>query len=485
MKKNLLILLTTLLLLTTIYPPIHAADEPQIILTAPSEVDEGGQFEVKTLLTGMGTGEPIEPGIVTIIFLGETRETNQHGVIILNAPYVNADTEYQIIARKTGYPDTIKMITIQDTTTPPPDQEQPQLHITVTSTITEQETFTILITTNDLPTTSATVYFNDDSKTTNDEGIVEFTAPSVQEDATYTITVRKPEHLSDTVLITVLNQEPTQNPQSWIYGTITDTTDDPVDGARICIISTTTENCTETNEDGEYNISVPPGHYSIRAEKTGYVTTITYQLDLQEQTAYELSFILENIEETTPSETYNTGALAIQWGVENQIIGAQLTTTEETTQGYIYNPALTLNVSREKKSELTFTITGPDNTPGTIIAVRIGNTNTYFNTTLLELSNLIITYDGIPIPMTTNFDDFFNTSSTSTTPHWAAVITGETLTALVKIPHFSTHEIRIYTVEHMIETLGGITAIILYSLTIIVLAILIAIPIVRLWKKIE
>jgi hypothetical protein len=105
------------------------------------------------------------------------------------------------------------------------------------------------------------------------------------------------------------------------------------------------------------------------------------------------------------------------------------------------------------------------------------------------MKNVTVLYDNTSIPWV-DFDSIFRSDNeTNDTARWTSVLAidgngNEILYCLLWIPHFSTHTISI-TAGQIITALSQLMAIALYIVIIVVLAVVTAIPIVRLWRKIE
>jgi len=117
MKKTSISLLCTLLFTFLSVETCIAANE--LIITAPSSVEESGSFEV----TVKSNGAPMEN--VTIIFNNLNETTNSSGKVVFYAPLVVDNILYDIIAIKEGYQSATKFITIINV---------PQLYVTASGT---------------------------------------------------------------------------------------------------------------------------------------------------------------------------------------------------------------------------------------------------------------------------------------------------------------------------------------------------------------
>lgn len=490
-KKAITLGLTSLLLCSLLISNVTAEEDvpQQLTIDVPAEASEGAQFLVTVTVPAGDSDIPQESGNATVIFLDNTYETDNNGEIYLTAPDVDSDIPFSITARKTGFTDATTTITIRDKNSHPPPE--PQLIISISSTVIEGEDFDVLVATVDTTVSYVLVVFNEEEFITNAVGRVTITAPLIDSDTRYSITASKTRYLSATESIQVLDQPDNQGndvprpQQAWIYGRITDSSQNITEGARICALLSDKELCVLSDTQGRYNITTAPGIYMIKVTKENYVTNIMYDVEVQNNNAIQINVILEKKEEqTTPTTPYSTADIAINWGIENGQIGATITTTTgQLTESKIYDDKIHIQLVPSEKGKFTFNVSGPDGENGTIIAIHLNDAKTLLDMNIVDLAAINVVYDGVTIPMATTFDDVFNLTSSESEPSWVAVVANNGVTIVIHVPHFSEHSITIQSIAEVVKTFGGITAIIVYVVVIMIFALITAIPIVRLLKK--
>lgn len=250
---------------------LHASPNLQLVITAPSQVLEGSQFEI----TVRADSTPIQG--VAVDFSNGHYVTNSYGVAILTAPLVSNTTSFSITASKNGYLPAQVWISVVDSSSGPA-----QLQISVPSQVKEGTSFDVLITVNGNTIQNALVVFDDKTYTSNALGKVTLTAPSVDETKGLTITASKSGYLSAMVTIIVTNTVPQLSidaPSSITEGmpfevTVTVVTL-PVDNAAILFNNKT----YHTNTSGQVLLTAPLVDYStdytLTALKDGYLSAIS------------------------------------------------------------------------------------------------------------------------------------------------------------------------------------------------------------------
>lgn len=143
----------------------------QLSISAPSSVTEGNGFQVSVTANGLYITN------ATVLFNDHTYYTGQNGKVNLTAPPVEYNTNFSLIAKKTGYLDGSAFILVLDST--------PRLVIDAPSSVVEEEAFSVYVTdVNGTPIDDAEVDFvvssyNQTSYTMN--GTAWFTAPVVKQ----------------------------------------------------------------------------------------------------------------------------------------------------------------------------------------------------------------------------------------------------------------------------------------------------------------
>lgn len=336
------------------------------------------------------------------------------------------------------------------------NQTSELLHLVITapSTVYEGNPFDVIVkeeTTGDV-VADVDVTFNEETNQTDDDGQITFTAPPVEDDADYTIIANKEGYQSDTTSITVKNEYDII-PKGWIYGTVSDSSGNPIKDASVCVnISGYESKCVLTDDQGRYNFLVPTGTYMIEASKPGYETS-TKTVTITENGAIEVNFILKK--QISPA-IGNQRIVDYTFSQEADKIGARIdfdSSGEKSISYYSEKLTIELNATEEVVS---FTVVADDGTSGTILVIRIGEG------VLSDLDNITVTFDGESINESTVIEKFFDIQNNST-PSWLGFLTKTGLYIFVRIPHFSEHTITISSIiGEVVEVLGGPVAVMLY-----------------------
>jgi hypothetical protein len=337
------------------------------------------------------------------------------------------------------------------------------LVITAPSPVVEGTPFLVTVTAGGTAVQDVSITFSTVTYSTNSSGIVKLTAPLVTDDSVFTLTASHEGYITATKTITVLNQPEQLGDHGWVFGVVYNTTGEPVEGATVCILLSSdetgaTRQCTLTNDQGRYN-SKPTltGTYTVEITKDSY-TSVSKQVTILKNLAQSVDFTLEKSESPNPTTTQNPMDYVIEYGIQNNIIGAQITIPkQEPQQIAIYNTNLEILGTSIEKGTFQFTITGTEGTQGTVIALRLNDPKTVLKTTVEDLKNLEVTFDGQHIEMASTIGSIF--SSEDSQPRWIGVFTEQGVDILVYVPHFSEHTIIISTV---VEALGGIAAVMVY-----------------------
>jgi len=249
-------------------------------LHAPSSVMEGKQF----LVVVTANDRPVERALV--VFLNGSFFTDRNGTVILRAPMVEHTTAFEITASKPGYiPDRVWIKVI--------DNHLPELTMEYPSPVMEGERFMVIVTAGNETVDNARVVFCNRTYYTNSSGIAILVAPYVDHDTTEMIYVTKEGYRPCRGRITILDNPMTYG---WIYGTVCDTSFNPLGNASVCAIQfNETVDCTSTDGLGRYILYVPIGTYEVEASKPGYVTEVQRDVLVRENEAVEVNFLLEPI----------------------------------------------------------------------------------------------------------------------------------------------------------------------------------------------
>ena len=394
--------------------------EKQIVIADIGSVTEGKEFQISL------TADNEAVVNVQITFGGKNYQTNSQGIATLVAPDVEEDTTFTITASKAGYLDAEITITVLTS-------HQSYLIIGAPSSTIEGESYEVTITADDIPIENAQVTFLEKKYFTDTNGEVILTAPSVDENTTYTIIASKTGYTSSTAWITIINLE------GGINGTVIDNQGNHVEDVLICITISNINNiihkkCTFTDKNGEYTITVSQGTYTLEATKDGYITSILENIKIIANTYEKNDFTLTKSEEPSESLADYTVGIKIREGVVGGKIDIR---SDEEYSIASYDPDVKIeinNVEPLNEGGITLTVSG-DKPIGTKVVVYLGY--------IEDPSTIKIKYDGEIIKQTTSLGSFFREGNSKS--EWAIFNSGTEIIVLVNVPEFSDHEINIFT----------------------------------------
>jgi hypothetical protein len=346
------------------------------------------------------------------------------------------------------------------------NQTRPHLIFTMPTSVSEGNEFDVTLTTsNGNNVENAQVSFNGETKPASSAGMVTFTAPQVESNTAYQISAQLTGYESATTTIVVMNHQ-TDVQGGWIYGIARDESGALLSSVKISVrLSQLADKITFTDNYGQYNVFVPVGTYSLEASKQGYITNTVDDVNVILNTAVQHDFTLQTEQQNpTPLDKnqefieYTIQEKATQGAIAGRI---NCNSNEKSITYYSDGINLALN---SNETNISFVVSAADGTSGTILVVSIGDG------VLSDLDSLIVTYDGQVIPETTDVAGFF-TLHDNTTSHWLRFLTTTGLYLFIQVPHFSTHTIMISSLPTPAELLSGITAIIVYVLIAVVVAL--------------
>jgi hypothetical protein len=217
-----------------------------------------------------------------------------------------------------------------------------------------------------------------------------------------------------------------------------------------------------TNEKGEYNIShLKNGTYMIQATKNKLYTSPQKFVEIKGYVGTEVNFIIE-ISETR---------LNVDRSIMTGKIGGEISIQREN--GSKYQPEITIYKGVEIKSveivqgKISLTVSGDENGGGKTIAITV-------NPSLFEnAKDIIVKYDSETISMADNITDVLNPNDDGSHPEYLITFGANATEILISIPHFSEHEITVYSVAGaVVETLGGVNVVLTYIAICVIAAVL-------------
>ena len=345
----------------------------------------------------------------------------------------------------------------------------PALDIHAPSSVLEGLPFSISVTSTEIPVQNVTIEFNNEIFHTDLQGIVLLTAPLVDESTDYLLSAKKTGYQSDTTWITVLNKEEEQTETAWIYGVVTSTEGNTLEGVSICILigGTDMKMCMFTKDQGEYYVAIPPGTHTLQARILGY-QFLEESFTIGENAAFEKNLILSKQPQDSPETTTSSDTAIdrlINTLIQEENIGATVIVTDDYSSVEIFRSGLTINFADVTTENIIFRISSETLTRE-IIAVRI-DANSLTDPTQFKLS-----FDEEEIThLEAGFNEVFTPESTEDAVQWTSILTYNnqnepaTLFFFINAP-LSEHTI---TISSVVETITGTTLILLY-LAIMVIA---------------
>jgi len=254
-------------------------------------------------------------------------------------------------------------------------------------------------------------------------------------------------------IVTNISEEPEEQQYGWIFGILSDDNTLPLEDASVCVSITdsASSKCKITDEKGRYDVSVLPGIYTVVTNKEGYETSTKFDIEVKEMHAIEVNFILQEIVgyEQEPSKNINEQFIEAKISVEikNNKVGGKIEVPDNNV--ILYNDEVDIEISPTTKDEeiVTFRIEADEGTPGQVVVVRIQD----------HLNEIGVKVDGISINETADLNTFFSPDNQIT--EFIKIFTTNASYVLVHIANFSEHTI---TISSIIETIGGVTAVMLY-----------------------
>ena len=217
-----------------------------------------------------------------------------------------------------------------------------------------------------------------------------------------------------------------------------------------------------TNEKGEYNISnLKTGTYMIQAAKNKLYNSPQKFVEIKGDEGTEVDFVIEISE--TRSE--------IDRSITTGKIGGEISIQREN--GSKYQPEVTIYKGVEIKpveivrGKISLIISGDEYGGGKTIAITV-DPSLFGNA-----KDIVVKYDGEAISMADNITDVLNPNDDGSHAEYLLTASANATEILVSIPHFSEHEITVYSAAGaVVEKLGGVTAVLTYIAICIIAAVL-------------
>lgn len=237
---------------------------------------------------------------------------------------------------------------------------------------------------------------------------------------------------------------------------------------------------TLTDDDGFFSFnSLKTGTYEIHVSKFGFNSeykeiivdedvNIDFSLERLNDvvhiniTRYPISESLLTLREIGGKETLKSIDTAIKQGK----VGGEIF-IEKTLEGNIIlqNEYLTIKSLDIVDNKVSMIVSGDESVTGKTIVINVESG--YFENT----DNIIINYDDESIKIADDINDILNPNDDGSHPEYLILEGSKGVQIMVSIPHFSDHKITIYSASEIVETLGGITAVIIYVIVCMVATI--------------
>ena len=257
-----------------------------------------------------------------------------------------------------------------------------------------------------------------------------------------------------------------------------------------------------TDENGEFDFdSLQPGTYEVKASRHGYESST--KTIIIEEGSEEIEFILEPDELT---EAFNkiiipineslsqireiSGRIKTRY-IDNAIIngsvGCEILIKDDLgSHVVIYTDGLTINATNITNNKVSLKISGDEGVTGKTIVINVQG-DLFYNP-----DNMSIEYDGENIRMADDLDDILNPDDDGSHPEYLVIHGANGTQIIVSIPHFSEHEITVYSVgsspitsASVLEATSDIVTILALYAMICAVAAILFVGIINLRKRVR
>ena len=484
---------------------VQAPEIKNLTIIAPSSVEEKTDFIVT-----IKTTETNQPAVnIDVTFNGQTSQTNIVGQVTFRAPAVQQDTGYTIIAHHEGYKSNSTTITVLN------NPENASIHLISPngneSLQGSQRIEWTIVSPDSLDHHAITIQYQYANGlwitlVEHQENVTSsylWDTRTVSDGYPYMIKVilKKDDDL-DGIYETIIDEDTSDAPfaidnslihQGWIHGFVTENLNDNVIFLRNATVSVILSNinnvitsrCTFTDESGEYTIPVQAGVYTMIAGKTGYSDTIVSNVTVWINQTTLVNFSLDKGTSTTLNLfVLNENRDEINKAIRDQQVGGELSIIKSTDltafekQIFIYDSVM-ISPTDVTNTKVSLLVSGDEKNAGRTIVINLDKN-------VIDLSkDLELKYDNEPLVMAADLADVLDPNNDGLHAEYLITKGANGFQILVSIPHFSEHQITISSLEKIMEPFGGILAVIIYIVVLSVFAVVSAVPVLRLWKKIE
>jgi hypothetical protein len=317
-------------------------DECQgLVVSNPSSVVEMESFDV----TVTSCSIPIENALVG--FNGLNLSTNEFGVVSFSAPEVESDTSFDIFVYRAGYVVNVSLVTVLDNSS----QDVPVLDISAPSSVFEGVSFTVTVTSDNVAVQGAIVNFSGFSYSTTVQGTVTFSAPYVDEDASFNIVAYKPGYISTMDSIIILDNSSQDVPvldisaPSSVFEGASFTVTITSEGILVKDVLVSFNGVSSsTNSEGKVIFTAPfvgsKAYFTIIASKSGYVS--------DSKTIGVLDLLETNVVLISPNGGESVSDVVdILWDVVNPVSSASISLFYKVVSGSWVSIADGLSISSD------------------------------------------------------------------------------------------------------------------------------------------
>lgn len=436
-----------------------------LTISAPSSVNENQSFDITVFTAG---GLPVENVRITVGWNGHAYYTNSEGAVTIIAPEVIQDTEYILNASKEGYLPNEAEITVLNQETITIQLLKPNGGENWSGN--QDIEWVINASTNDY-TLTIQYRFGESGEWDIIAELENITSPyswdttTVSDGSLYWIQVSLKKNGN------IVSEDESDNPFTIfnlgrIFGIVTDGDMEPLYGVSICAKESPTKSiCSFTDEAGQYVLSLSPSTYTIEASMDGYVTSSKGNIEIKEKTAVELGFSL--VVSIEPTEEGGMADYILNDQIEEGNVGAKIEADHVT----LYADLTVDIVSAQPLSEGEVSIKVRGEGEGTILAIYVAGVE--------DPNKVVLTYDNVKIERIYDVLSFLTSQNTEV--GWVLLPTereGEYVVLLYT--EFSEHTI---TIKSIIDTLGGLNAVLMYIAFCIVIIIAATFHMKFIWKR--
>ena len=234
-----------------------------------------------------------------------------------------------------------------------------------------------------------------------------------------------------------------------------------------------------TDRNGNYVIkSMEPDRYQVQASFPGYrSSSMTVEVSLNQWV--EVNFVLTKILGSL-NQTYDSNETRLIDAIKNGFVGGELTirhdneTNTFTHNITIYN-GMEFKTVDIKEGTVSFSVAGEGS--GKIVVIDITD-----NSVIDTNGKIVVKFDDVEINMANSVSDILNPNG-DVFPKYAIVTTQAGTQLLLWVPHFSEHTITITSLAQVVDALGGPTAVLLYIVFCIAIAVAAVVHMRYTWRR--